>query len=519
MPRLDVQVLGFPRLTLDGCSIDLSLRKGAALLVHLADARGPVGREALAGLLWPDADGEAARARLRRTLHRVRSALGIEAIVADRTSVRFAAELDLRVDAHAFEAAGDDGDFDAAAQHYRGDFMEGFALDGCAAFEEWAFFRREALRSRLAQVLERLFEDKSAQDDHRAAAVAATRLVGLNPLCERAHQHVIRAHLQAGDRASAERQYEICVRLLADELGVGPDPETDAILRDAASAGDNTPRTQYARSQGLHLAYQTLGSGPLDIVMVPGFVTHVERAWEEPRMRSFLAALARRGRVIIFDRRGIGLSDRVGAAPTVEATAADIRAVMDAAGSRQALLFGASEGGPGCIHLAAEAPDRVAGLVLYGSLAKGCRAEDYPFALTERQFNVWLKRMIRKWGGPVEIETFAPSLAGDRRAEHWWSGLLRTASSPAALKVVLEALRDTDVRHLLPRVAAPTLVLHRRGDRAIPFAAGRHLAEFIPGARIVALEGDDHWFWVGDQERSLAEVIAFAERLAKQRSD
>jgi len=236
-------------------------------------------------------------------------------------------------------------------------------------------------------------------------------------------------------------------------------------------------------------------------------------------MRSFLAALARRGRVIIFDRRGIGLSDRVGAAPTVEATAADIRAVMDAAGSRQALLFGASEGGPGCIHLAAEAPDRVAGLVLYGSLAKGCRAEDYPFALTERQFNVWLKRMIRKWGGPVEIETFAPSLAGDRRAEHWWSGLLRTASSPAALKVVLEALRDTDVRHLLPRVAAPTLVLHRRGDRAIPFAAGRHLAEFIPGARIVALEGDDHWFWVGDQERSLAEVIAFAERLAKQRSD
>ncbi|MDH3233538.1 MAG: alpha/beta fold hydrolase [Alphaproteobacteria bacterium] len=518
MARLDLQLLGYPSLSLDGRGVELSLRKGAALIAYLADARAPVSRELLATLLWPDADSASGRARLRRTMHRSRAALGVELFAADRDAVRLAPTLDVHVDALAFEQAGDAGDFEAAAALYGGDFLDGFALDGCAAFDEWAFFRREALRSRLAQVLERLFENKSAQNDHRAAAVAATRLVGLDPLSERAHQHVIRAHLRADDRAAAERQYEICVRVLADELGVGPDPETDAILRDAAPAGGNTPHTLYAKSQGLHLAYQTLGSGPRDIVIVPGFVTHVERAWEEPRIRSFLTALSRRGRVIIFDRRGIGLSDRVGAAPTAEATAADIQAVMDAAGSRQALLFGASEGGPGCLHLAAEAPDRVAGLVLYGSLAKGCWAADYPFALKERQFNAWLIRMIRKWGGPVEIETFAPSLVGDRRAEHWWSGLLRTASSPAALKVVLEALRDTDVRHLLPHIKAPTLVLHRRGDRAILFPAGRHLADSIPGARLVALEGDDHWFWVGDQEQTLSEVIAFAETLAKQPS-
>jgi len=513
MPSLDVQILGFPGVKLDGRPIEFALRKGVALLAYLADARAPVGREALAALFWPEADGAAARARLRRTLHRIREVFGAETIVADRASVRFATELDLHVDAHAFEQAGDDGEFETASQLYRGDFLEGFGLDDCPAFEEWAFFRREALRSRLAQVLERLYEAKSSANDHRAAAVAAARLVALDPLSEMAHQYAMRAQIRAGDRAAAERQYEICTRHLADELSVAPDPETTAILEGSVAAAHGTPRTRYAESQGLHLAYQIVGDGPLDIIMVPGFVSHVERVWEEPRIRAFLGALSQVGRVIIFDRRGVGLSDRVGEAPTAAATAADIRAVMDAAQSPRALLFGASEGGPGCIHLAAEAPERVAGLVLYGSLAKGSWSEDHPFALTASQYEAWLKRMVREWGGPLEIETFAPSLVGDRRAEHWWSGLLRAASSPGALKMVLEALRDMDVRPLLPRVAAPTLVLHRQGDRAIRIEAGRRMSENISGARFVALEGDDHWFWVGDQERTMAEVIAFAGNL------
>lgn len=513
MPHLELQMLGFPRATLDGRAIDLSLRKGAALLVYLADGRAPVSRDALAELLWPETDGETARMNLRRTLHRVRGVLGAEAIVADRATVRFAPGLDLHVDAHAFEAAGDEGDFEAAARHYRGGFLDGFALDGCPDFEEWAFFRREALRSRLAQVLERLYEVKMAADDPRAAATAATRLVALDPLSESAHQHLIRAHLQSGDRGAAERQYEICTQLLADELGVEPDPETQAILREAAPPGGTMPRTRYAVSDGIHLAYQTLGDGPIDIVMVPGFVSHVERAWEEPRIRAFLDALSGRSRMIVFDRRGIGLSDRIGAAPTAEATAADIRAVMDAAGSKRALLFGASEGGPGCIQFAANAPERIVGLVLYGALAKGSWAEDFPHALTKDQFTAWLDRLVSNWGGPAEIEIFAPSLVGNRQVEHWWSGLLRTASSPGAVKAVLEALRDMDVRHLLPRITAPTLVLHRRGDRAIRFEAGQEMAAAIPGARMVALEGDDHWFWVGDQAPLLSELLPFVQSL------
>jgi len=238
-------------------------------------------------------------------------------------------------------------------------------------------------------------------------------------------------------------------------------------------------------------------------------VSHVERIWEEPRSRAVLSALSQMGRLILFDRRGVGLSDRVGAPPTVEATAEDLTTVIDAAGCRRVLLIGASEGGPGCIHFAAAHPDRLAGLVLYGSLAKGSWTPDYPFVLTHEQYDLWLRRLIRDWGGPAEIATFAPSLVGDRQAERWWTDLLRAASSPGAIKAVLESLRDTDVRPLLPRIATPTLVLHRRGDRAVRVAAGRHLAGAIPGARLVELDGDDHWLWAGNQRSTLEQIHAF----------
>jgi pimeloyl-ACP methyl ester carboxylesterase len=144
--------------------------------------------------------------------------------------------------------------------------------------------------------------------------------------------------------------------------------------------------------------------------------------------------------------------------------------------------------------------------VLWGSLAKGSHAADHPFALTPEQYELWTQRLIAEWGGPAEIGTFAPSLVGDRLAEAWWAGLLRAASSPGAVKGVLEALRDTDVRHLLARVATPTVVLHRTGDRAVRIDAGRFLADGIPGARLVELPGDDHWFWAGDQEPLIASI-------------
>src|SRR6202008_4877803 len=264
---------------------------------------------------------------------------------------------------------------------------------------------------------------------------------------------------------------------------------------------------------GVHLAFQTYGSGRTDILMLPGFVSHVERAWEEPRCRAFLSALAEMGRLITLDRRGVGLSDRVGFSPSVEATAQDIGTVLDAAGSRRTVLFGMSEGGPACIRFAADRPDRVAGLILFASLAKGSAAPDYPHALHASQYDIWLKNLVTGWGGPAGIETFAPSLAGNPQARAWWAGLLRAASSPGAIKGVLEALRDTDVRHLLSRISVPTLVLHRHGDRAVRIGAGRHLAGHIAQARFVELGGADHWAFAGDQGPVLARIRQFVRSL------
>lgn len=510
MARLELQLLGYPSARIDARSVDLTLRKGLALLVYLADAQGPVGRDHIASLLWPESDAEAARARLRRTLHKVRLAFQSDVIDANRTSLVLAPSLEARVDTHAFEAACNAGELDVALRIYSGDFLHGFSIEGCPAFEEWAFFRREGLRSRLVQVLERAIERALATNAPRLAVAAATRLVGLDPLNEAGQRQLIRAHLLAGDRAAAEHQYAACARLLATELGVAPDAQTRALLAERNAEGTATnPLTRYVERRGLHLAYQLVGSGPPDIVFVPGFVSHVERIWEEPRSRAVLTALSHMGRLILFDRRGVGLSDRVGAPPTVEATADDLTAVMDAAGCERAVLIGASEGGPGCMHFAARHPERLSGLVLYGSLAKGSRASDYPFVLTKAQYKTWLNRLIAEWGGPAELATFAPGLVGDRQAERWWSGLLRSASSPGAIKAVLEALRDTDVRPLLPQIRTPALVLHRRGDRAVRIEAGRHLATAIPGARFVELEGHDHWLWVGDTHAVLEQIRAF----------
>jgi DNA-binding SARP family transcriptional activator/pimeloyl-ACP methyl ester carboxylesterase len=511
MERLEFRLLGFPEFRLNGRRVELALRKAAALLIYLAEADGPVSREVAATLLWPETDGEAARARLRRTLYKIRIALGSEVITASGTSLSLHPALSVDVDSRLFEHACDAGPLDAAVDIHKGDYLAGFSLPDCPEFEEWVFFRREALRGRLVQALERLVEAKIAGGVPRSAVVHATRLAALDPLSESAHRHLIRAHLAAGDRAAAERQAETCVRLLREELGIAPDSATLALLHEPTrDTSLDVPRTRYVDVNGVHIAYQIVGSGPIDIVVVPGFISHVERVWEDRSCRSWITAVSRLGRLILFDRRGMGLSDRVGARPTVEATAQDILAVMDAAGSRRALLIGASEGGPGCVRFAADHPDRLVGLVLWGSLAKGSRAPDYPFALTVAQYDLWKQRLLAGWGGPAEIETFAPSLAADRQAQSWWAGLLRAASSPGAVAGLLEALRDTDVRHLLAKVSVRTMVLHRSGDRAVRAEAGRFLAARIPDARFIEVDGDDHWFWVGDQQPLLEAISAFA---------
>jgi DNA-binding SARP family transcriptional activator/pimeloyl-ACP methyl ester carboxylesterase len=512
MTAFSLETFGFPEVHADGRPIKLNLRKGLALLVYLAEAKGAVARDVMATLLWPETSRETGLARMRRLLHRVELALGQPIFETDRTSVRWSSEVELKLDTHLFESACDRGDFEKACEIYRADFLAGFALDDCPEFDDWVFFRREALRGRLMHALERLVQDKNAGDDHFAATAHAGRLVELDPLSEVYGRHLIRSHLLAGDRSAAERHHAALTQRLRDELGVAPEAETEALMTPAA-APHAVPATRYVKGVGVHLAYQTYGSGPLDILVMPGFVSHVERAWEHPASRSFLTSLMTLGRLIVFDRRGIGLSDRVGSAPGIDVTAEDIGTVLRAVDSRRVVLFGASECGPACIKFAVDEPRRVAGLILFGALAKGCWSQDYPHALRAGQYDAWSRHLIAQWGGPVGIETFAPSLARDPQARAWWAGLLRAASSPGGVSAVLEAFRDADVRHLLPQITVPTLVLHRRGDQAVRIAAGRDVASKIAGAQFVELDGDDHWFFAGDQQPVLEAIKRFTDAL------
>ncbi|OYD66239.1 UNVERIFIED_ORG: DNA-binding SARP family transcriptional activator [Burkholderia sp. CF145] len=515
MALFSVRTLGFPEIRQDDQLCHLALRKGVALLVYLAEAKGPVGRDAVATMLWPEGREEVVRARLRRLLHRLQLTLGDDVLTTDRSTVRWSAAIELEVDSQLFEQACDRGEFERACRHYPGDFLEGFSPGDCPQFDEWAFFRREALRGRVIQALERVVHDRNAAGDYAAAAAHAGRLVELDPLSEVYGRHLIRNLLLAGDRATAQRHLEALTQRLRDELNVAPESETRALLNAGATLPiEQPPSTRYVSGGGVHLAFQTYGAGPIDVLVLPGFVSHVERVWEEPRCRAFLSSLAGMGRLILLDRRGIGLSDRVGFNPSVDATAQDIGTVLDAARSRRVVLFGASEGGPACIKFAVDHPDRVAGLILFASLAKGTAAHDYPYALQAGQYDLWLQQLIAVWGGPAGIETFAPSLSGDPQARAWWAGLLRAASSPGALKGVLEALRDMDVRQILGRVSMPTLVLHRHDDRAVRIGAGRHLASHIAQARFIELDGADHWAFAGDQQPVLDHIGRFVGSLA-----
>ena len=216
MTGFSLQTLGFPEIHGDDRPIKLNLRKGLALLIYLAEARGVVARDVIAALLWPESPRETGLARLRRMLHRIELTLGQKIFETDRASVRWSAAVDLKVDSQLFESACDEGAFEEACLRYRGDFLAGFSLADCPEFDDWAFFRREALRGRLMHGLERLVQDKNAAGEHFAAAAHAGRLVELDPLSEVYCRHLIRSLLLAGDRSSAERHHAALTQRLRD---------------------------------------------------------------------------------------------------------------------------------------------------------------------------------------------------------------------------------------------------------------------------------------------------------------
>jgi pimeloyl-ACP methyl ester carboxylesterase len=272
------------------------------------------------------------------------------------------------------------------------------------------------------------------------------------------------------------------------------------------------PKTSYAKNGDVNIAYQVVGDGSLDLVFVPGFVSHLDLWWSFPETAAFLRRLASFSRLILFDKRGTGLSDPVPGVPTLEERMEDLHAVLDAVGSERAALLGASEGGPMSVLFAATYPKRTTAMVIYGSTPK-FREMDSMLSAPRRASveEVWrnVASMVENWGEGHSAEVFAPSFAADERIKRGFGLLERASASPAMIADLIRAIEEIDVTGVLPAIGVPTLVLHRVGDPVIPVEAARYTAERVPNARCIELAGDDHVPWLGDTDALLDEVEQF----------
>lgn len=278
------------------------------------------------------------------------------------------------------------------------------------------------------------------------------------------------------------------------------------------------PDTRYVRSDGVHIAYQVLGDGPFDLVFVQGFVSNLEAIWRSPDMTAFFRRLSSFSRLIMFDKRGTGMSDRTSQVFSLDQRMHDLNAVMDDVGSRRAALFGVSEGGPMSILFAATHPERTTALVLYGTYARRSWAPDYPAGWSDKRWEQVLERVEKQWGTPegIDFAAMAPSIAQDADERNRVAAYLRSAASPGAALAVWKMNREIDVRDVLPSVRVPTIVLCREGDRFIGLEHARYLAERVQGAKLVALKGQDHipWMHGGDDLLDSAEEFLTGSRRA-----
>jgi DNA-binding SARP family transcriptional activator/alpha-beta hydrolase superfamily lysophospholipase len=527
-PALRLQVFGVPATTVDGHDTPLRLKRAFALLAYLGLNAQPAPRAHLATLLWPDADEPQGRTRLRRLAYTIEETLGTSVLSPandclslaagsmEIDALRFARFARLAIAAESF----DDATLAEARQWIepaRRPLLQDITF-GSEVFDDWlkaVLIEHEHL---LARLLERLVDALDRRGEFDAALELAEGLVALDPYREPSHILLMQLHARRGHSAGVEASYSRCAELLRAEFGIPPGPQTESaylrITEDLRrlSARQERPGIRFAEDGLGAVAYTKLGAGERTLVISAGFVGHIEIALEHPPFRAFVDALSRHFQVILFDRRGLGLSERLRTANTPAAMAADIGAVLLHAGVQRAWLFGSSEGGLGAMRFAVDHPDRVEGLCLFGSLARGSAAPDYPWALPAPAYDAWLKRLVAGWGGPIGIETFAPGEQHDPALRAWWARLVRHAASPGGLRAVLCGLRDTDMRADLCRIDVPTLVMHRRGDRAVRFQAGEHLARNIPGARWQPLEGDDHFWWCGDSASVLDAILQFSSR-------
>jgi pimeloyl-ACP methyl ester carboxylesterase len=510
---------------------DFPGRQGRLVFASLALTSQPLLRETLADRVWRDQLPKAWERDLSTVVSKLRALLvgvglgGREVITTVSTAYQLRLPPEVQTDvaragelASAAEAALRAGDFAPAVE--LASEVAAVANRPFLPGEDapWIDEVRGGLRQLHQRALEAAATGESHLGHHSEALRLAEQALALDPFRESAYRLLMQIHLDLGDRAQAVAAYERCRRLLADELGLDPSPQTQALhltaLRASAPATRTIPKIQYTRSGRVSIAYQEIGEGPIDLVLVPGWISNLELAWEEPRMAGFLRRLGSMARLIMFDKRGTGLSDPIplDAPPDLEVRMDDVRAVMDAVESRRAVLFGFSEGGAMSLLFAASHPDRTLGLVLWGSWVRQRPGPNFPLGWSREE---GLRRFVRpiQETGTVDSRWFAPSVAGEPEFERWFRRYARHSASPGMAIALLRANAAMDVRPVLPAVRVPSLVLQRTDDVLVEVGHGRYLAEHLPGTRYTELAGRDHWPWLGDSSAVLDQIAQFLVEL------
>jgi DNA-binding SARP family transcriptional activator/pimeloyl-ACP methyl ester carboxylesterase len=514
----------------DGRPRALNAAKERSLVAALALAGGSVvSTDALMWSLWGEDPPKAARKTLQTYVWNLRQTFGNDRVVTDPMGYRLTLAAN-DVDVHRFRAlvrAGDEARLAGDTARARTTLHEALALwrgDAFAGVAQHTGLAAEAVRleqERLAAVEARIAADLAAGSPADELAAELDLLVEQHPFRERLWGHLMVALCRCGRQADALAAYHRARTVLLDELGLEPGGELQrihlAVLRhelrpsdegfDAVPGGGLRPSPVcYARtSDGFNVAYQVAGSGPLDILSIPGYVHHLDIWWNAPTDQ-LVRTLTGLGRLMVFDKRGIGLSDRpeeVG----LDGWVRDAVSVLDAVGSEQAVVFGSSAGCVTALQLATLHPERVRALVLFNGYARQLAAPDYPIGHDPDLVNAYVRTLEAGWGTGVELSSAAPSLAHDPAVKAYWARYQRLSASPASAMRYLRATVEADVRSILSDVRVPTLVVNAERDLLVPVEQGRYVAEHIAGAEFVTLDSDVHLICVSDVIAELSDVV------------
>ncbi|MDI9245365.1 alpha/beta hydrolase [Marinobacter sp. CHS3-4] len=504
-----IQLLGSPEIGF-GQNDALHLRKKSIeLLAFLVTNPRSHPRDRLAMLLWPDAVDS--RKLLRNAIYELRQRLGRNALVAHADVIKIDDSIASACDIGHLKSLSASSakhapilSFEEIERLCSGDFLEGFQFADCDGMADWCYAMRESVMRWRCKLLEQ------QTDIHRSLGKIDVTLqllrlwYSLDEYNECVVRQIIEALIEKNQLYEAERLYEAFKRRLHEQLGIAPSNDLARLIlklgqAPRASNKDNfaaaVPETHYLQSNGVFLAYQTLGTESRTLIVINGFMSHLEQIWENPELARFYRQLANQFRLVLFDKRGCGMSDRVASAPSPDDIALDVHAIMSKLHLKQAVILGFSEGGAAAITFAARFPKLVERLILYGSSAKWMRTPDYKPALTPQQFDVWQEQLVSQWGSGKSIEEFAPSQRSSIQSINWWAKTMRLSSSPGEISKIMLSIREIDVRAQLEKVKHPTLILHKIDDRIVRFDAAKDLAKRLPNAVLKPLDGIDHWFW------------------------